>query len=385
MREETFPITEKMLYFNTAVMGCLPSSTIDVIEEYTGDLAAFLRGDTGWDGTLQALEDRKPESKKVFAKVIGASEDEVACVPNATAGINTIMNMLPVGRGDNIVTTDLAFPMGAVVVENQRRRGAETRFIKSREGIVDTADFEKAVDDDTAIVYLDHAGWFNGLLFDLKAISDIAHEHGARLVVDATQSIGAVNWNVDRSGVDAAATSTYKWLMGGVWPLSTGFMYVNRELVDAHPPAYVSGASMEKMQIGDSEEGYTRYEFTPQRGIKRLEVFRGTDVSYVAVEHSMKILLKLGLNKVEARIKKLDTMLVDGLIESGFQLQTPEEEDSRIFLNVKNEDPEGIVKRLAEHKIVVSPRVGGIRISPHFYNREDEVDTFLEKLKEVAT
>ena len=91
MREETFPITEKMLYFNTAVMGCLPSSTIDVIEEYTGDLAAFLRGDTGWDGTLQALEDRKPESKRVFAKVIGASEEEVACVPNATAGINTIM------------------------------------------------------------------------------------------------------------------------------------------------------------------------------------------------------------------------------------------------------------------------------------------------------
>ncbi len=374
-----------MFYFNTAVMGCLPSSTIDVIEEYTGDLAAFLRGDTGWDGTLQALEDRKPESKKVFAKVIGASEDEVACVPNATAGINTIMNMLPVERGGNIVTTDLAFPMGAVVVENQRRRGAETKFIKSREGIVDTADFEKAVDDDTAIVYLDHAGWFNGLLFDLKAISDIAHEHGALLVVDATQSIGAVNWNVDRSGVDAAATSTYKWLMGGVWPLSTGFMYVNRELVDAHPPAYVSGASMEKMQIGDSEEGYTRYEFTPQRGIKRLEIFRGTDISYVAVEHSMKILLKLGLDKVEARIKKLDTMLVDGLIESGFQLQTPEEEDRRIFLNVKHEDPEGIVKNLAEHKIVVSPRVGGIRISPHFYNREDEVDTFLEKLKEVAS
>jgi len=300
-----------MLYFNTAVMGCLPSSTIDVIEEYTGDLATFLRGDTGWDGTLQALEDRKPESKKVFAKVIGASEEEVACVPNATTGINTIMNMLPVERGDNIVTTDLAFPMGAVVAENQRRRGAETRFIKSREGIVDTADFEKAVDDDTAIVYLDHAGWFNGLLFDLKAISDIAHEHGARLVVDATQSIGAVNWNVDRSGVDAAATSTYKWLMGGVWSLSTGFMYVNRELVDAHPPAYVSGASMKKMQIGDSKEGYTRYEFTPQRGIKRLEVFRGTDISYVAVEHSMKILLKLGLDKVEARIKKLDTMLVE--------------------------------------------------------------------------
>ena len=374
-----------MLYFNTAVMGCLPSSTIDVIEEYTGGLAAFLRGDTGWDGTLQALEDRKPESKKMFANVIGASEEEVACVPNATTGMNTIMNMLPVERGDNIVTTDLAFPMGAVVVENQRRRGAETRFIKSRNGIVETVDFEKAVDDDTAIVYLDHAGWFNGLLFDLKAISDIAHEHGAPLVVDATQSMGAVNWDIDRFGVDAAATSTYKWLMGGIWSLSTGFMYINQELVDAYPPAYVSGASMEKSQIDDSEAGYAQYEFTPKRGIKRMEVFRGADISHVAVEHSMKILLKRGLDKVEARIKKLDTMLADGLLESGFQLQTPKEEERRIFLNVKHGNPEEIVKRLAEDKIVVSPRVGGIRISPHFYNREDEVEVFLEKFKEVAT
>ena len=99
----------------------------------------------------------------------------------------------------------------------------------------------------------------------------------------------------------------------------------------------------------------------------------------------MKILLKRGLDKVEARIKKLDTMLADGLLESGFQLQTPKEEERRIFLNVKHGNPEEIVKRLAEDKIVVSPRVGGIRISPHFYNREDEVEVFLEKFKEVAT
>jgi cysteine desulfurase/selenocysteine lyase len=116
-----------------------------------------------------------------------------------------------------------------------------------------------------------------------------------------------------------------------------------------------------------------------------MEVFRGADIFYVAVEHSMKLLLKMGLDKVEKRIKKLDTMLIDGLLESGFELQTPVEEEKRIFLNVKHKDPEGITKKLAEQKIVVSPRVGGIRISPHFYNRKNEVDTFLEKLKEVAT
>jgi len=382
--EEEFPLTKNLLYFNTAVMGCLPASTIKAIEEYAGGLAAFLRGDTGWDGTLGGLEDRKPGSKKVFAEVIGASEDEVACVPNCTTGMNTIVNMLPVKRGDNVVTTDLAFPMGAVVVDSQRRRGAETRFIKGRKGIVETDDFEKTVDDDTAIVYIDHAGWFNGLLFDLKAISEIAHDHGAYLVVDATQSFGTLEWDIDRSGVDAAATSTYKWLMGGIWSISTGFMYVNKELIDKYPPAYVSGSTMEKNQISDSPEGYTQYEFKPRTGIRRFEIFRGPDISYAAVENSMKVLLKLGLAKVEKRIKKLDTLLVDGLLESGFELQTPVEEDRRIFVNVKHENPGDIVKELAKDGIIVSSRIGGVRISPHYYNKEEEVETFLERFRKAA-
>jgi selenocysteine lyase/cysteine desulfurase len=379
-----FPASKKRVYFDNAVMGLLPESTIRVVEEYNRDLVAEQRGEPVSGGGMQKWAYRKQNSKKLFARVIGASEQEVAFVPNCTTGVNTIFSMLPLKRGSNIVTTDLLFPMGSVVVANQRRRGAEARYIKGRNGIVETRDFEKAVDDKTAVVYLDNPAWFNGLLFDLKALSEIAHDYGAFLVVDATQSFGVLNWDIDRSGVDFAATSTYKWLLGGSWAMSAGFMYIKGEHVDRFQPAYVSGGTMTRTQVQDSVEGYARYEFTPRKGIERFEIYPRTELSYVAVENSMKLLLDLGMDSIERQVKKLDTKLVNGLLESGFELQTPVEESRRIFVNVKLPDPGTAVKKLAERGVAVSNRVGGVRISPHFYNTEEEVETFLNQMNKVA-
>jgi cysteine desulfurase/selenocysteine lyase len=381
--KDEFPAAKDHVYFNTAVMGLLPESTIKVVGEYSSDLLANLRGERGSYGTLEKWADSRSRSKELLARVIGAKKGEIACVPNCTTGINTIFNMLPVKPGDNIVSTDLEFPMGTVVVENQRRRGAETRFIKGTRGIVETEDFEKAVDDDTAIVYLDNPGWFNGLLFDLQAISEIAHDHGAYLVVDPTQSFGALEWAIDDWGVDFAATSTYKWLMGGIWAISAGFMYINSKHVDSFQPVYVSASTMESAKIDDAED-YTRFDMKPREGIGRFEIFPRTEISYVALTNSLKVLLDHGMSNVERQVKKVDSRLVDGLVEEGFELQTPVEEDRRIYLNVKLPDPGETVKKLADQGVVVSPRVGGVRISPHFYNTVEEAEVLLEKLMEVV-
>jgi len=381
--KDEFPVAKRRIYFDAAVMGLLPESTIKVVEEYTRDLAAHLRTETPSEGGMEKWANKKSESRKLFAEVIGATEEEVACVPNCTTGINTIFSMLPVKPGTNIVTTDLEFPMGTVVVNHQKRRGAETRFIKGRNGIVETGDFEKAVDDDTAVVYIDHPAWFNGLLFDLKALSEIAHDHGAYFVVDATQSFGVLDWEIDRSSVDFAATSTYKWLLGGYWDMSAGFLYINREHVDSFQPVYVGGSTMERTPLPDSEEGYAQYEFQPRKGIRRFEIFPRTELSYVAVENSLRVLLDHGMGNIERQVKKLDTLLVDGLLESGFELQTPAEEDRRIFVNVKMPNPSEAVKKLSGYGVSISARVGGVRISPHFYNTEAEVETFLSHINKA--
>jgi selenocysteine lyase/cysteine desulfurase len=381
--QDNFPLTNKLTYFDNAVMGCVPESTLKVINEYTKAQISHMRGNPKWSHKVDGWGKPHDKSKEALAKVIGAKPKEIACIPNATIGINTVMNMLPIKKGDNLVSTDLQFPMGLVVLNSMKKKGAKTRYIKGKNGIVETMDFERAIDDNTAVVYIDHPGWFNGLLFDLKALAEIAHDHGAYFLVDATQSMGALDLQIADTGVDFAVTSTYKWLLGGIWPISCGFLYMREEHIDDFQPPYVGEHLMKRVQIADSVDGYTQYEFKPNTGIHRYEIYRIADVSYFAVENSMRVLLKHGIRSIENQNKKLGTRLVNGLLEAGYELQTPVEENWRSYVNVRLDDPEPVVLKLREKNIWVSNRVGGLRIAPHFYNKVEEVDLFIEKLNEA--
>ena len=143
MREE-YPLTRDLIWFNTAANGACPASTIATIEEYMRDAVRSLR--EGGSGS-ENWGEKRLNSKKLFAEIIGASEGEVAFVPNASVGVNTAIGMVPLEKGDNVVTTDLCFPMGAVVINKQRERGAEPRFIRNEGGTVDPSAFEEAVQD----------------------------------------------------------------------------------------------------------------------------------------------------------------------------------------------------------------------------------------------
>jgi len=383
--KEEFPLTRGRIYFDTAVTGAMPESTLKVIEDYTGDLTSMFRGARPWPGGLSEWGKKRLNSKKVFAEVVGGVEHCVAFVPNASSGINTAMNMLPFKRGTNVVATDLSFPMCATVVNKQRERGAKPKFLKNRKGIVTIEQFEKAVNDKTVAVMVDQPSWFNGYLYNLKALSEVCHDHGAKLVVDGTQSIGSLAWEVDRWGVDFVASSTYKWLMGGPYGQATGFLYVAEALIDEYQPIYVGGQSLTPEENDrNTEDAFTLYEFKPRKGIERLEIYSRMELSYVAVENSMRVLLAHGKNNVEKQVRTVDNVLVEELGKKHFRLQTPKEEEKRIYINVQVPDFKEVGKKLAAKGVIVSPRIGGLRISPHFYNNEDEAVALVKNLREVT-
>lgn len=137
--KDEFPLTRSLIWFNTAATGACPSSTIAAIEEYIADVLSRLRGEGGSIMPSERWVEKRLNSKRLFAKLMGASKGEVAFVPNASVGINTAFGMVPLEEGDNVVTTDLCFPMGAVVVNKQRERGTEPRFIKNEGGTVDVS------------------------------------------------------------------------------------------------------------------------------------------------------------------------------------------------------------------------------------------------------
>jgi len=380
LREE-YPLTRDLIWFNTAANGACPASTIATIEEYMRDAVRSLR--EGGSGS-ENWGEKRLNSKRLFAEIIGASEGEVAFVPNASVGVNTAFGMVPLGKGDNVVTTDLCFPMGAVVINKQRERGAEPRFIRNEGGTVDPSAFEEAVDDNTKIVYVDQAAWFNGFLYDLKAISGIAHDHGALFIVDATQSAGVLNWDAKGWGVDFIAASTYKWMMGGPYHLRAGFLYVDEEHIDLCAPYAGDQTQRPERSLYNIEDGFDLYDYEPRDGLERIEIFPQSTNSYVAVENSLRLLLDYGMDKVEGYVKGIGTRLVDGLTERGYELQTPVEEDRRIYLNFKVPGFKEVGKKLADLGVSVSPRVGGLRVSPHLYNTMEEAETFLEKVDEAT-
>lgn len=381
--KEKFPLAEKLVYFDNAVMGCAPQSTLDTMKEYIDALVAHMSGGRPWAFNVDEGKTAKEDALELFSKVIGAKKEEVLGVPNASTGMNVIMSMLPIKKGDNIVSTDLAFPMGAALVQKAVEKGAKARWLPSEKGMVETAAFEKAVDDDTAIVYLDQPSWFNGYLFDIEAIAEIAHDHGAYFVVDATQSMGAIDWQIDGSGVDFAATSTFKWLLGGIPAASVGFMYMKEEHIDKYPPAYVSGCTYTYEQKG-VKDGYVEHKFNLNDGIGKYGVCRSPDLNFKMVANSMKVLLDHGMKEIEKQNKKLSTKIIDMLLERGYELQTPVDEKRRSYLNVKVPDIKKTVEVLNAEDYWCCERVGGIRISPHFYSTMEQAERFVNRLDEVV-
>jgi selenocysteine lyase/cysteine desulfurase len=249
--------------------------------------------------------------------------------------------------------------------------------------VVETEDFEKAIDDNTAIVYLDQPSWFNGYLFEVDAIADIAHDHGAYFVVDATQSMGAIDWQIDKTGVDFAATSTFKWLLGGMPSSSSGFLYMKEEYIDQYNPTFVSGCTYTYEQTG-IEGSYMGHRFILNDGIGKYGIFRSPDLTFKAVGNSMRVLLDHGIKEIERQNKKTSSKIIDMLLEKGYELQTPVDEERRSYLNVKVPEIKKTVETLNAEDYWCCERVGGIRISPHFYCTLEKAEQFAMRLDEVV-
>jgi cysteine desulfurase/selenocysteine lyase len=383
--KDEFPLCQKYIYFDCAAQGAMPLSTIKTIEEYERDLKALYMGETPWSELLSKWTERRMNSKKLFSELFGCGSDEVAFVSNATNGLNTAFRMIPVKRGQNIVTTDMEFPMCNILVNAQRRRGAEPRFIKNQNGVTTVEDFRKAVDDKTAVVMVDSPTWYNGYIHDLKGLSELAHDHGAKLIVDATQGVGSLDWEAKKWGVDFAAISTYKWVMGGPYSQSAGFMYASKEILDEYQPPVIGASAYEtKAQPALEGKNYFTYKIKSKKGIGRFEVYNRAEVAYVAVENSMRLLLSYGKKAIERQVKDVDNAVYDAAEEAGYKIGTPADESKRMYLSLKVEDPENVSKKLYEHGCIASYRVGGLRVAPHFYNTVEEAEKFIKILKQVA-
>lgn len=318
------------------------------------------------------------EAKKLFSKLVNCTADEVAFTPNTSTGISSIATALPHREGSNVVVTDLEYPAVTYTwLALQRKGKLEVRFVRNRGGCIVPSDVEKNVDDRTVAVSISEVEFGTGFRNDMKALSEIAHKHGAYMINDAIQSAGAMNVDVRHQDVDFLVAGGFKWLLG---PLGTGYMYARKQVAAELETTIVGASSVDP----ERERLYIGTEYIPASSAKRFETGSYNMIGYLAGKEALRLLTDLGTPKIERRILCLTDYLIDKLQRMKVSVITPLERESRSgIVTFKVRRLQQVLKKLTARNFILAPRAGGLRASPHFYNTEKEIDKLANELSRL--
>jgi selenocysteine lyase/cysteine desulfurase len=356
---------------NHAALGPLPRTAVERVCRLGTSLAES--GDELWTARLAEAE----RVRGLAARLVGANRPhEIAFVQNTSDGLSVVAEGLDWQPGDNVVGANCEFPANVYPWMRLASKGVTYRQAHEREGRVDAEDLLALVDDRTRVVALSWVQFASGFRSDLAYIGAACRERGVLFVVDAIQGLGALGFDVERDFVDVFSADAHKWLLG---PEGIGLLYVSDRVVDRIEPVRVGWTSVRDWIK------WTRYDLTYREGAGRFECGTLNMLGIHALGASLEVLLDEGIDAIERRVLALTDRLVTGLEERGFAIvssRRPGEASAIVAATHPRELPQAIVRRLRERGILVAHRAGRVRISPHFYNTEDEIDNLLRALEE---
>ena len=242
-------------------------------------------------------------------------------------------------------------------------------------------DIEKHLDERTAALSISQVTWWNGFRHDIKMISEIAHGNGAYLVVDGIQCVGAMKVDVKSEGIDFLVCGTHKWLLG---PGGAAFLYMRKDLAEDLMPLFtfmhVLDEKFIERNVFDVFDSY-ELEFGPPS--RKHDMVTFNRAAYAGSWAGMNLILSVGVDQIEKRIRSICEYLIELLLDAGFELQTPEEPTERFgIVNVKVKNHREVAQFLRkERKVIVAERLGGIRVSPHFFSTKKDIDIFVKELR----
>lgn len=382
-RKADFAIEEGTTFLNAAYTHPIPRVSVEAA-----------RRAAEWRGTMRPTMAPPPNParstpKALFAQLINAKPSEIAHVSSTSAGENLVVRALELEhrRDGNVVTDGLHFEGALMNLDVLRRRGLDVRVVPpTADARIDFRDLERAVDHKTRLIEISAAAMYNGFQHDLKAVADLAHAHGALVYVDIVHAAGAEPLDVKASGIDFAACSSFKWLMGD---FGLGFLYAREEVWDkvTRPVvSYYQAASAEAnypphLPVGAYEP--VTYEFSRNAaGLFEMGSLTGSaEVGVALLASSLVYVQALGPANIQAHRLPLIARLQQEMPRLGFAAVTPAGATSGIVTFARKGLLESDVpKRLAEARINVRVAANWMRISPSVYNDMADIERLLEAL-----
>lgn len=367
---DEFAVTHAWSYLNHAAFGPLPARTIAAVENYSRRWANPAEYDLDADPTLVQ------EVREAIARLSGSDPSLVAFVGSLAEGMSLLANGIDWQAGDNVVIPAEEFPSLVYPFLNLGHRGVTVRFVeKNAEGRTDYERLEAAMDGRTRAVAVSHVEFQDGYRNDLRALGDLCTRRGTELFVDVTQSLGAQPLDVAGSGVTAVTGHSYKWLMAsfGVAPV-----IFSEGAIERIRPTYAGRMSVE----AGWEDLEFKLEYKPDAG--RYQTGGFNMLGLTALHASLSLVEEVSPAASARHTTALIDRLVAGAQESGYRVVSSMEPDSRSqIVTITSGDAaldERIVADLEARNVSVALRGRGIRISPYFYNNDEDIDRLLEAL-----
>lgn len=321
-----------------------------------------------------------------FAKLIEVDDpDRCAVIPSVSYGMATVANNLEAGKGDNIVLTDEQFPSNVYAWHNlAKERGLELKVVNppaaEQRGKRWNEQLLEAIDDRTLLVTLGHVHWADGTLFDLKAIRQRTREVGALLVIDGTQSIGALPFSVKEFEPDAVIAAGYKWLMG---PYALGVAYYGDYFSNGQP---IENNWMNRLHSEDFA-GLVNYQEQYQPGSLRYEV--GESANFILspmLAEALKQVNAWGPENIQAYCGQLIGGCLNELKEMGFKVAAPEYRGNHL-VGIRLPDHllmDSVKEYFTANRVFLSYRGNSIRIAPNVYNSEKDIGALMAGFRQKA-
>lgn len=318
-----------------------------------------------------------------FAKLINvANADRIAIIPSASYGLATVVKNLPIGRAEQVLVASEQFPSNyypwqALGAET----GAEVKVVSPDKGVSGRGKnwnekVLESINTKTKAVAIAHVHWTDGTLFDLEAIRRRTREVGAWLIVDGTQSVGALPFDVQTIQPDALVCAAYKWLLG---PYSIGLAYYGEQFSEGKPieENWINRLGSENFS------GLVNYADRYQPGMLRYGM--GEQSNFILVPMALNAISQINrwdVKNIQAYCEKITEPAINALREKGFLIEEPGYRSSHLFgiRHAHQWDPQSLKERLSKNKIHVSVRGDAIRVSPNVYNNAGDLHRLVKSL-----
>jgi selenocysteine lyase/cysteine desulfurase len=364
-----FPILRRRVYVNSCSQGALSSDVDEAVRAY---LASWHEHGSPWEAWVGEVE----RLRAGFAASIGATVDEIAVMPSASAGLNAVASALTFeGPRSHVVLGDFEFPTLAHVWLAQERRGATIRRARAPVDAPDTLPLDAyaaVIDERTLIVPATHVCFRNGHRTDVAGLARLAHDRGAYVLVDDYQRSGSGPIDVHALGVDFLVTGCLKYLLAAA---GIGFLYVRRDLVERFEPT-VTG------WFGRVDPFAFRIDAIdwPARAARFEGGTPPVPNAYAALA-ALDLLDRVGYPAIGARVEALTSRFGDAARAAGYLVRTPADAARRgPLVVVQSLDGPQLVARLSARGIVASCRGNGLRVAFHAYNTDADVDAVIDAL-----